>query len=191
MLPGTALYNQPKFVGTENSGRAQAPEIMPVLLGINVAIDIVEWGVRGVVGTGMTGPPLIGCISIIISLRPPLPIWLHLLPFDWLHQHSSAIYKSPPGCFFSFLSPFATLVFFSLSRSPCLGFTVCVCEFHDLTRLQRRTNTKGLSTKEDWIKTKRGSYSCEGDGKAFRFRCKQDWEMWKKASDGKRETLAL
>lgn len=121
MLPGTALYNQLKFVGTESPGRARAPEIMSVLLGDKCCHWHCGGGKRSV-----AGPALIGCISIIIAVRPPLPIWLRLLPFDWLRRHSSAIYKLPQGCFFlSF--PLLLLQFFSFHCQALTSVNVCVC----------------------------------------------------------------
>lgn len=156
MLPGTALYNQLKFVGTESPGRAQAPEIMSVLLGDKCCHWHCGGGKRSV-----AGPALIGCISIIIAVRPPLPIWLSLLPCDWLRRHSSAIYKLPQRCFFSFFPPtFATSVFFFSLPGPNKRHCVCVCVFHVLSLLQQCANTKGAesSGRVDWNQERERRY---------------------------------
>lgn len=130
-------------------------------------------------GGSMAGPPLIGCISIMISLRPPLPIWLCLPAVDWLRRHSSAIYKSPPGCFFfPFWSPFATSVFFFFFSLPRLyNLSVCVC----VTCLDSAPTVcqhKGAERSGRFDRNQeRESYSYdifEGERKAVSFRSKQD-----------------
>lgn len=118
----------------------------------------------------MAGPALIGCISIIIAVRPPLPIWLRLLPFDWLRRHSSAIYKLPQGCFFlSF--PLLLLQFFSFHCQALTSVNVCV--FHVLSLLQQCANTKGLRAVEDLIETKKERryiyVTFEGERQSFSF----------------------
>lgn len=126
----------------------------------------------------VAGPPLIGCISIMISLRPPLPIWLCLPAVDWLRRHSSAIYKSPPGCFFfSFWSHFATSVFFF--SFLCLGFTICLCVCVTcLDSAPRVCQHKGAERSGRFDRNQeRESYSYnifEGERKAVSFRSKQD-----------------
>lgn len=129
----------------------------------------------------VAGPPLIGCISIIITVRLPLPIWLRLLPFDWLRRHSNAIYKPPQGCFFfrSFFPPSATSVFFLVSlpgpnKHPCVCVCVCVsCPESAPTVCQ---HIEGWEQVEDLIETeseRRCIYlTFEGERKSFSFTSK-------------------
>lgn len=128
-----------KFVGTESSGRALAPEIMSVLLGDKCCHW--HWGGGK---QSVASPPLIGCISIIISARPPPAPNLDLSPAMWLACVGIPVqFASHPQdvLFPPSLSHLASSVF--------ILYIVCVSV---LTRLQQHTSTKGTEQWKTWLK---------------------------------------